>query len=1318
MQRKNHLKRHLVRSGLLSTCLLVPHGAMRLTPRAYAQATTASLGGTVTDTTGAVVPNAQIVLKSTLRGDTRTSVSNAAGVFNFAAVSSGDYVVTITAAGFKAFQQTGIHLDPGDERSVRDIKLEAGGATETVEVTTATDTVNLDSGEQSSLISAEEIQHLSVEGRDVTELLKILPGFAISRGGAGNFDNSSYDPAQVQPTGALGQYAANGTPVNGQALLFDGVDITDPGAFGGALQNVNYEQVAEVKVQTSSFTADTAHGPIVINAVGKSGGAHYHGSLYTFARTYQLNSTDWIAKYSGQTKPPDRYVYPGFTFGGPVLIPGTKFNSSKKLTFFGGAEDYAQRNAYAYGSASGATLTALVPTPGMRTGDFSQAQLQQYLGTNYQVLPAGTHTANGLGCNYLQGGTFQSSNVPDANICTVPVTAPDGSALANGNVGAYLDPLSKIILNEMPLPNTASNGTYNWITTNLINNDLWQARGRVDYSASDKDKLFAVYSIEKGVQGVPQNEYYSARGNLGGINVPGGGLLSTLSTHLATLNYTHVFTPSLTNSFYAGAVYFTQDFVAKTPSAVQNNPYQGAFNNGSLVQPTLEDYGNDGLPLLRTPDTTYGGIFANKQVRIAGDNVTKVLGKHTFEAGVFYQWDDNPQVAPFINTNGTINLYYIGGNLTDHATGKTVYGTGAGNGGNFLADFAEGQVFQYSQTNIEPEPNLYFWNLAEFVQDHWRIAPRLTLDLGVRLEHMTPWQDAHGLGIGVFTPANYAADAPAALAGTGTNAAPGIRWHSIDPSIPNGGRPTRPLFAEPRAGFAWDMTGKGDTVLRGGFGWYRAHDAYNDADNQEQTTLGLRSITLNGPLTLSSIPSYRSTLGTGGFVKDSSVYAFDPNDDQEPQVFTYNVALDQRLPGKMLLELAYVGNRSNNLLNDGSTQNTTLDNINSLPVGALFGAQPNTRPDLAGTGALNVATGVNAGGDNCYRPGALYPVFQSSTNPNNCSTGSLSQGVIDSFKPYPIYNHIFVPEHNAYSNYNGLQVGITKQSGASHFNVNYTFSKALGILGTGGSATYSYPADPFNYANDYSNMPFDRRHIFNASYSYTLGNVVKERFIGGVTNGWELSGITNYQSGANLPSIISSNFGIGGTINVPVGTVATVGANTSTCPAFTTGTSGTTTAVASCSFGVSSTALLGTPDVNLQPRISGFPNQVTQQHQYINSSAFGLPALGTEGAYRYGFLPGPGFFNSDLTAAKRFKVTESSSVQLRVAAFNFINHANNTFTTVNPANYTLTFSQASTTTDLNQALASANAASASPQFGLAPLREGRRIMELGLRYDF
>lgn len=231
----------------------------------------------------------------------------------FSGVPTGNYDVQITAAGFKGFEQNAIHLDPGDQRSVRDIHLNAGGANDTVDVTSGSDSINLDSGEQSSLISSQDIAHLSVEGRDVTELFKILPGFAISRGGGGNIDNQTYDPSQVSVNGALGSYAANGTPLNGVALLSDGADVTDPGNFGAAVQNINYEQVAEVKVQTSSFTDDGACGPIVVNAVGKSGGNKYHGSLYTYARTSQLNSTDWIANYTGQQKPPDRQVYPGFT---------------------------------------------------------------------------------------------------------------------------------------------------------------------------------------------------------------------------------------------------------------------------------------------------------------------------------------------------------------------------------------------------------------------------------------------------------------------------------------------------------------------------------------------------------------------------------------------------------------------------------------------------------------------------------------------------------------------------------------------------------------------------------------------------------------------------------------------------------------------------------------------------------------------------------------------------------------------------------------------------------------------------------------------
>lgn len=1057
------------------------------------------------------------------------------------------------------------------------------------------------------------------------------------------------------------------------------MDITDPGAFGGALQNVNYEQVAEVKVQTSSFTADTARGPVVINAVGKAGGADYHGSLYTFARTTQLNSTDWIAKYSNQSKPPDRYVYPGFTVGGPV--PGTR----KKWTFFAGAEDYAQRNVYAYGSASSATLTALVPTAGMRSGDFSAAQLSQYLGSAYTIDPAGGPCAyNGSTAGY----------VPDSNICRVPQTAPDGTALTNGNVGPYMDPLSKIILNEMPLPNTPSDGTYNWITTNLVNNNLWQARGRIDFNPDDNNKIFASYGIEKGAQGVPQNEYYSARGALGGINLPGGGLLSTVRSHIASLNYVHTFGPSLTNEFYAAGAYFSQNFIAKNQAAIANNPYEGVFANGSKVQPTLEDYGRDGLPLLRTPDTSFGGIFANKQIRIAGDNLTKVLGKHTFRAGIFYQWDSNPQVSPFVNTNGTINLYYMGETINDPVKGalKSTGTVNSGNGGNYLANFAEGFIFQYNQTNTMPEPNLYFWNLAGYVQDHWRLTPRLTFDLGLRMEHMTPWLDSHNIGLPVFTPADYRANVNAGIL-------PGVQWNAVNSRIPIGGRPTRWAFVEPRVGFAWDASGHGTTIVRGGFGVYRAHDAYNSANNQGQTVMGRRTYMINGPLLLSSVSSYQSKASqSGGFTPDTSIYAFNPNDDEEPRVRTYNLSVDQRLPGNMLLEIAYVGNVSDKLLNDGSTQNTKLDDLNSLPVGALFGPQPApaSRTDLTFSG--------------CTAPGAMHGVFGPATNDTNCSVGSLSQSYIDSYKQFPLYNNVFVPEHNTYSNYNALQVGITRQSGRAHYNVNYTWSKALGVLGIGGSATYSYPADPFNYANDYNYLPFDRRSIFNASYSYEIGSPVHNSLLGGLTNGWEVSGIVNYQSGPNLPSVINSNFNLGGSITVPTGSTAAIGNNVSTCQ--------TGAANGSCPVSISNINILGTPDVNLQPRIIAPTDSVNRgRNQYVNGAAFSLPALGTNGAYKYGYLPGPNFFNTDITAAKRFRVTETSSMQLRVAAFNFINRANNSFTQVNPANYTMNVSQAFTMNDVNQALLSTRA-TANPEFGYAPLKEGRRIMELGLRFDF
>lgn len=1257
----------------LRRLLLIVAGSVLLPIPALSQGTTASLSGTITDASGAVIPNAAIELVNENSHDTRTSKSNGSGLFNFSAVPVGDYDVTIKVSGFQTFQQTGIHLDPGDQKSLRDLQMKAG-ATDVVTVESASQQITTDTGEQSALISSEDIKRLSVEGRDVTELFKILPGFAISNGGGGNVDNAAYDPSQVSVTGALGHYAANGSPLNGISLLSDGADITDPGNFGGALQSVNYEQVSEVKTQTASFGADTARGPIIVNAVGKSGGNKFHGSLYTYARTSQLNSTDWLAKYTGQAKPPDRQVYPGFTFSGPIAVPGTRFHQDR-LTFFVGAEQYAQRNNYAYGGAAGATLTALVPTAAMRTGDFSATQLAAYLGPQYQPTKNADGTT-GPGC----GGN-------DPNICYVPQTGPQGQALTNGNIAAYLDPGGVAEINTLPLPNTTSNGTYNWITTNLIQNNLWQAKGRIDYAINEKNKLFVVYSTQRGHNGVPQAEYYSPRGNLGGVNVPGGGLNSTINSELGSLNLTTIFTPTLTNELQLSGSYLDQNFVPVNFAATNTFPYAGVFNNGSRVLPTLEDYGNDGLPLSRLPDATYGGIFARKFVRTGSDNVTKVVGPHTLRAGFFFQLDSNNQVTPFINSNGTFSQYYFPETFTDPVAGA-IHNTGAagsGSGGNYLANFLEGHAATYSQTNIQPRPNLYFFNVDGFVQDHWRVKPRLTLDVGVRFEHITPWGDAHGQGIPVFSSAAYAADVAAGVT-TLKSSLPGFRYHSIDSSVPVTGLATRWAYVEPRAGLAWDAYGTGDTIVRAGAGVYRAHDSWNDASAGLGTVQGQRSATVTNIL-FSSIASQQASATAGnGFVPYSNVTGFTANDDKQPQTVTWNLAVDQKLPKNMFMEVAYIGNKSTDILNNGSTQNTNLDDLNALPIGSLYKAQPMGVLDQNGTPVT--------GGGTVY---SLFPPFEpaGTSAPNNAYVGGLDQQHIDAFKPYPLYTRLQIAQHNLYANYHGLQTQLVKQQGRATLSVNYTFSKALGVLG---GYNNGYPADPFNYRNDYQEESYDHRHIFNAAYSYSVGRIVQNKLVGGVTNGWLVSGITNVQSGSNLPSIVSPNFGIGGTLTLTGVTNPYTGA------------------AATQQIGISNTNLLGTPDVNLQPTLLCDPRSHTGTNQFFNGSCLGVnPTIGVNGAYRLGFLPGPMFFDTDLTLAKTFNINERNSIQLRAAAFNFINHANTSFTGTAPNETTLLLTSSSAGS-LTQGLASAR--SNYSDFGYANLKEGRRILELALRYDF
>jgi hypothetical protein len=823
------------RNLLVRSCFVLCLALGLMCHIALAQVGAAALSGVIQDPSGAVISGATVTLQNDASGAQRTSHSNGSGAFTFEAVPSGDYTLTLEQKGFKQLVRQGIHLNPGDNLALADLRLAVGSSNQSVTVSTELSGLPLDSGQLSATISAKDLDQLSVVGRDATELQRILPGFAIRSLGP---QNSAPNFSQVQ-VGQPTPYASNGAPVAGITIKLDGANLTDAGSMGSNLQNINDSFVSEVHVQTSNFGADQSNGPVIISGVTKPGTSAYHGSLYTFARTYQLNSNDWLSKYNNIARPSDRFVYPGGTISGPVP-------HFKKLTFFAGAEYDAQRNMYAYNSAGSAIIHALVPTAAMRKGDFSPAALSAYLGPNI---------TNG---NY---GTF--------NIA--PTVGDNGSTLVNGNIGAFLNPGAMAIVNgTLPLPTRAQTGLdgYNYDNLDLVNNNVSQYVGRVDYAISPRNQFFGRYSFEKGKQGQPLVPYYEPTSVMGEVNTPGYGVTNDTWGHSAAANFDSVFTPTMTNEFYATITSFVESFDARQIPALQkgaiNYPYNGAFDNGDTQYPQLGTYSTyGGLPLGLWPDYSNNPLRLKKFQPNVGDNFTKVWGKHTVEVGIFSQRTTNNQTATNPATNGIIQNYYYGGAGSYFADyngtypdGSPAYGNAHFNSGNALANFFEGQIQDWHQQNFNPYTNLYFWNTDFYGQDQWRATPNLSVTFGVRVTKLGTWQDAHGVGAAIWNPALYTSAYDPTK-----NPLPGMTWHGNTASIPNSGSPTPPIYFEPRVGFAWDVFKDGKMVVRGGAGIYRFHDSVTDVTSEFAEAENVRYADLQGfgDNTLEGVNSLPST---------------------------------------------------------------------------------------------------------------------------------------------------------------------------------------------------------------------------------------------------------------------------------------------------------------------------------------------------------------------------------------------------------------------------------------------------------------------------
>ena len=1177
-------------------------------PLTHAQ-TTAQLTGIVEDNSNAVIPGAQVTLTDQATGITRVIQTNRQGLYAFPALVPGTYTVKVEAKSFQSKEVTGIELHAGDVRAVPPFTLAVGSETATVTVEATGSMIPTDNGARTNILTAKDIDNLALIGRDTTELLKVLPGATTVSAGLTNNAPMYNDLNTSVQQSAIG----NGVNINGAvnrggtALLSDGANIIDPGNMASSVSVVNPEMIAEVSVQASNFGADTPFGPVVVSTISKSGTDKYHGEAYFVARNSVLNANDWQSNHQNPiiTQGSQHYYYPGGNFGGPV--PGTH----TKLFFWGGYERWLQDQ----GNSN--QLKSYVPTPEMMAGNFTMDNADnRALCPNgfYPVTSTNSGYQKGPWCNDLSGTVFpDGSSIPNA-APNSPNNPNSGNRIPAQFIDSGAAALAKIWPKANVDPSSNPNG-YNYIAPIPNVNNGWIYRVRVDYQLGPNTKIYGSYQQAWNTQLAQGNgaHLYWTPGN--SIPYPGGGESEAFRGKSLAGHFVHNFSATMTNDLMAAWAFGDFPFVQPNPSAAYRSTlgytYGKVFQTSSLNIPAYSSAGNQSFP-----DFSQNSIFDNPPGKYAvkkespqfSDTLTKVWGAHTVKMGAFTQNTDNFQSTFSTYQDGSVSIR--GGQNPDLIT-KNQLGSG-----NPVANFTMGVMNGYTEHNSSPIGDTAYQATAVFVADNWRASRRLTLELGARFEHIGHWYDRQHIGMAVFYPDRVLSDYNSG------KYAPGYYWHAVDAGVPLSGQPNRFAYVDPRLGFSYDLRGNGDTMVRGGWGAYRFVTQVNDVGAALVTAQHVLSYSLpsSQTLMLSQINqlAYKPCLSQ---CTNGGQTGFDPGDYGQPLSYAYNLTVDQRLKWNTVLDIAYVGSSTSQLPNvsqgiQGSNF-TAVSDQNKTPIGAFF------KPDPI-TGIL-------------------------STNPENLNqnpngTGFTTTGNKSAdYRPYGYAystNAVSMVQSTSHTNYNGLQVAWIKTSGRLGFNLNGTWSKTLGT---------GLQENPFDINRNYGPTSNDRPFVFNASYSYQTGKLhTSQEIVNQLGGGWTISGISTWQAGGYIPAALGNgvpNFGLGlAYTGLPANAKAQgIGS------------------------GIGAATYFGTDaPLPIMPVLTCNPNSGLVHYQRVNGNCFNAPAVGTQGGQNYPYMSAGAYFDNDLAIYRSFHIHESQQIQLRVSAYNWLNHPLPNFSSTAP----------------------------------------------------
>jgi outer membrane receptor protein involved in Fe transport len=999
-----------------------------------------------------VVPQASVTLESTDSGVSSREVSDEQGYYTFPSLRPGFYNLTVSKTGFKPVRE--MKLELAVQQAARmDMVLEVGAVTETVDVSAQAVLLDSESSTVGQVVGTKQVVELPLLGRNPYALAMLVPGVRQSAG----VNNLPID--QISTV----SFIINGQRASANEFLLDGGPNTAPSQNQPVIY-ANPDFVQEFKVDTNTFSAEygRAAGGI-FNVITKGGTNDPHFTLYEFFRNDRLNANDFFSNLAGHATPPFKFNQFGGSFGGPVWIPHV-YNGKNKTFFYGNVELVR--------FTQGLTFTGTEPTPTQLAGDFSQTRNAS--GAVIQIFdPLSTTPA--------QGGGFVRTAFP-------------------GNVipANRINPVAAAILKYFPAPNAAGNpitGVNNFSRNdgNKVTKNTVSIRG--DHYLSEKNRLFARFSYDDTpfVRAAPY-----------GMSNPGspGTGAQVFSRRNAVVEDDHTFSPTLLGTFrytitrlsnFRNA--FSQGFDITTlgfPASLKQQVFPPAF-------PYI---GITGFNVTASiPNIVVGGALGATDVIALGNDIhtwqaqlTKTVSSHTIKTGFEYRLIKFNLLQTGANTPSF--------NFTNAWTQGPNPSVASATAGNALASFLAG-VEDTGIVNPAPALAIQTTYYGMFVQDAWKVTPKLTVNAGLRYEYESPRTDRFNQ-LDYF---DYNATPP--LQAPGLNLRGALAFVGVNGASRFNGNPDRNNFA-PRLGLAYRLGSK--SVLRAGAGIFYGTEwgvgtgstnfgstGFSTTTNQLVSLDGVTPISfLNNPFPNSLNQPSGSKLGPATALGQSII--FSDLGDVIPYSEQWNFNIQRELPGSVLLEVGYAGSH-------GLKLPVSLTGYNQLPASAL--ALGNSLRDQVPNPFFGqIASGVD-------------------------STPTVARAQL--LRPYPQFDNMnAVNQTWASSIYHALEVKVEKRYAKGlAIMASYTRSKLIDYdIGAFAGETLGGGViqDWSNLRTSRSISQVDQPNRFVLNTVYELPGKSLHGIAGKVLAGWEVGGILSLVSGSpiGITSATNNTFSQGG----------------------------------------------------------------------------------------------------------------------------------------------------------------------------------------------